>query len=187
MRSASILLPLLLVGAVQASAAEVVSVPEFQSVELRGGGEVIYRHGPVQRVSLLNGSTQFTSFHVDRQRKLAIDACNNNCPRHYNLQIEIVSPEVVDSAVEGGGSITAAPGFGPQADIAAAVDGGGLIDFRAVRIADVAASVEGGGKITVGPASNIAAAVNGGGEIRYAGNPSVTTAINGGGSVRPAN
>ena len=187
MRSATIFLPLLLVAAGPATAAEVVAVPQFQSVELRGGGEVIYRHGPVQRVTLLNGSTQFTSFHVDRQRKLAIDACNYNCPHHYNLQIEIVSPQVVDSAVEGGGSITAAPGFGPQSDIAAAVDGGGLIDFRAVRIADVAASVQGGGKITVGPANAIAASVSGGGEIRYAGNPSVTTAINGGGSVRPAN
>ena len=183
----SVLLPLLLLAASPATAAELVSVPAFQSVELRGGGEVVYRHGPVQRVTLLNGSTRFTGFRVDRQRKLEIDACNNNCPRHYDLQIEIISPQVVDSAVEGGGSITAGPGFGPQSDVAAAVDGGGLIDFRAVRIADVAASVQGGGKITVGPANNIAAAVNGGGEIRYAGNPSVTTAINGGGSVRPAN
>lgn len=186
MRYASLLL-LLLVSAVPAAAAEVVSVPAFNSVELRGGGQVIYRHGPAQRVTLLSGSRQFTGFHVDGQRKLAIDACNNSCPRHYQLQIEIVSPQVVDSAVEGGGSIIAAPGFAPQAEIAAAVDGGGLIDFRSVRIADVAAAVEGGGKITVGPASTVAASVSGGGEIRYAGNPEVTTAINGGGSVRPGN
>lgn len=186
MRSAAIFLPLLILASVPA-AAQLVPVPAFQSVELRGGGSVVYRHGSVQRVTLISGSTQFTGLHVDRQRKLAIDACDNRCPQHYRLQIEIESPSVVDSAVEGGGSITAAPGFAPQADIAAAVDGGGLIDFRSVRIADVAASVEGGGKITVGPANNIAAAVNGGGEIRYAGNPQVTTAINGGGSVRPAN
>lgn len=187
MRSVLILVPFVLLASVPAAAAEVVQVPAFESVELRGGGQVIYRHGPVQRVTLVSGSAQFTGFHVDRQRKLAIDACDNSCPRHYNLQIEIVTPTVLDSAVEGGGTITAAPGFGSQGDIAAAVDGGGLIDFRSVRIGDVAASVQGGGKISVGPANNLAAAVNGGGEIRYAGNPQVTTAINGGGSVRPGN
>ena len=186
MRSATILLPLVLLASVPA-AAEVVPVPAFQSVELRGGGSVVYRHGPVQRVTLISGSTQFTGFHVDRQRKLAIDACNNDCPRYYNLRIEIMSPEIVDSAVEGGGTITADAGFAPQADIAAAVDGGGLIDFRSLRIGDVAAAVNGGGKILVGPSDNLSAAVSGGGEIRYAGDPQVTTAINGGGSVRPSN
>jgi hypothetical protein len=186
MRSLIILLPLA-VAAVPALAAETVPVPAFQSVELRGGGDIVYRHGPVQRVKLISGSTQFTGFHVDRQRKLAIDACNNRCPQHYDLRIEIESPTIPDSAVEGGGSIMAAPGFGQQADVAVAVDGGGEIDLRSVRIADVAASVDGGGKITIGPSANLAAAVNGGGEVRYAGNPQVTTAINGGGAVRRLN
>lgn len=184
MRSALILVPFVLVASVPA-AAEVVRVPAFQSVELRGGGKVIYRQGPVERVTIVSGSSQFTGFHVDRRNKLVIDACNASCPRHYNLQIEITAPALVDSAVEGGGSIVAAPGFAPQDDVAAAVDGGGLIDFRSVRIGDVAAAVDGGGKILVGPSANLAAAITGGGEIRYAGNPQVTTAINGGGSVRP--
>ena len=186
MRPAAILLPLVLLASLPA-AAEVVPVAAFQSVELRGGGNVVYRHGPVQRVTIISGSSEFTGFHVDRRAKLAIDACNSRCPQHYRLEIEIVSPQIVDSAVEGGGTISAAPGFAPQADIAAAVDGGGLIDFRSARIGDVAAAVSGGGKILVGPSDNLAAAVHGGGEIRYAGNPQVTTAINGGGSVRPAN
>src|SRR5690348_1265265 len=186
MRSSAILLPLVLLASAPA-AAEVVPVPSFQSVELRGGGTVVYRHGSVQRVTLVSGSTQYTGFHVDRRGKLAIDACDNRCPQHYRLQIEIMSPDIVDSAIEGGGTITAEPGFAPQADIAAAVDGGGLIDFRSVRIGDVAAAVNGGGKILVGPSNNLAAAVRGGGEIRYAGDPQVTTAINGGGSVRPGN
>ena len=183
MRSLIFLLPLA-VSAVPALAAETVAVPAFQSVELRGGGNIVFRPGPVQRVILVNGSTQFTGFHVDRQRKLAIDACNSRCPQHYDLRIIVESPAVLDSAVEGGGAITAAPGFAPQADVAVAVDGGGLIDIRSVRIADVAASVDGGGKLLIGPSANLAAAVNGGGEIRYAGNPQVTTAINGGGTVR---
>jgi hypothetical protein len=186
MHSLIFLLPLAVV-AIPAIAAETVSVPAFQSVELRGGGQIVYRHGPVQRVVLLSGSSQFTAFHVDRQRKLAIDACNARCPQHYDLRIEIESPAIPDSAVEGGGSIVAAPGFAPQADVAVAVDGGGQIDLRSVRVADVAASVDGGGKLLIGPSANLAAAVNGGGEIRYAGDPQVTTAINGGGVVRRLN
>lgn len=183
MRSLIFLLPLA-VAAVPAIAAETVPVPAFQSVELRGGGGVVYRRGPVQRVILVSGSTQFTAFHVDGRHKLAIDACDNRCPQHYDLRIEIESPTIPDSAVQGGGAITAAPGFASQADVAVAVDGGGQIDLRSVRIADVAASVEGGGKLLIGPSASLAAAVNGGGEIRYAGNPQVTTAINGGGTVR---
>lgn len=186
MRSATILLPLVLLASMPA-AAEVVPVPAFQSVELRGGGSVVYRHGPVQRVAILSGSSAYTGFHIDRRTKLVIDACTASCPQHYRLEIEIVSPRIVDSAVEGGGTISAAPGFAPQPDIAAAVDGGGLIDFRSARIGDVAAAVSGGGKILVGPANTLAAAVHGGGEIRYAGDQQVTTAINGGGSVRPGN
>jgi hypothetical protein len=185
MRSLIVLLPIA-ISAVPALAAETVAVPAFESVELRGGGDIVYRHGPVQRVILVSGSTQFTGFHVDRRRKLAIDACNNRCPHHYDLQIVIESPTILDSAVEGGGEIAAAPGFAPQADVAVAVDGGGLIDLRSVRIADVAASVDGGGKLLIGPSANLAAAVNGGGEIRYAGNPQVATSITGGGTVRPA-
>jgi hypothetical protein len=183
MRALLFLLPIA-AAAVPARAAETVTVPAFQSVELQGGGNVVYRPGPAQRILLVSGSTQFTRFHVDRQRKLVIDACNAQCPQHYELRIEIQSPAILDSAVEGGGEITAAPGFAPQSDVAIAVDGGGLIDFRSVRFADVAASVEGGGKLLIGPSANLAAAVNGGGEIRYAGNPQVTTAINGGGTVR---
>jgi hypothetical protein len=185
MRSLIFLLPIA-VSSVPAFAAETVPVPAFQSVELRGGGDVVYRHSPVQRVILVSGSTEFTGFHVEPQRKLAIDACNSRCPQHYDLRVIIESPTILDSAVEGGGTITAAPGFAPQSDVAVAVDGGGLIDIRSARISDVAASVEGGGKLLIGPSANLAAAVNGGGEIRYAGNPQVATAINGGGTVRPA-
>ncbi len=186
MRSLLFLLPLA-IAAVPAIAAETVLVPAFQSVELRGGGDVVYSRGPVQRVIVVSGSTQFTGFRVDGRRKLAIDACNARCPQHYDLRIEIESPTIPDSAVQGGGAITAAPGFGPQANVAVAVDGGGQIDLRSTRIADVAASVAGGGKLLIGPSASLAAAVNGGGEIRYAGDPQVTTAINGGGIVRPLN
>lgn len=186
MRPMFLLLPLAISLSSSALAAEPVAVSGFDAVELRGGGAVTYSYGAAQRVTLVAGSSAYTRFRVDSRRKLIIDACNGSCPKHYNLQVRVELPKLVPSAVEGGGTITAEPGFAAQSEGAVAVDGGGVIDFRSVRIADLAASVNGGGKIMVGPSDHLAASVSGGGEIRYAGNPDVVTSINGGGRVRPA-
>ena len=168
-------------------AAQSVPVPGFRSVELRGGGEVTLRPGPVQRVTIVDGSTAFTEFHVDRDGRLRIDACNRRCPQRYRLRVEIQSPRTPDVAVRGGGEIRAAAGFPSESSVAAAVSGGGAIDLRAVDAVSVSAAVNGGGQISVRPRANLSAAVNGGGEVLYWGNPQVSMAVHGGGMVRPAN
>jgi Putative auto-transporter adhesin, head GIN domain len=181
-------IPLLVFGlsvVAPASAAEIVPVASFSSVQLRGGGEVSLRYGPVQRVTLIEGSRQFTQVRVDSHRKMTIDACNSRCPRHYRLRIVIESPTVPVLAVQGGGTITAAPGFSDQSVLTLAVGGGGAIDARAVPVETATAAVSGGGDIKVRPRRVLTAAVNGGGTIRYWGDPAVTTVINGGGTVRP--
>ena len=183
MRPAAILIPITLLAAAPLAAAETVPVPAFRSVELRGGGDIVVRRGPAQ-VSILQGSSQFTRFSVDRDGQLKIDACNENCPRHYDLRIEISYPTVLPMGIKGGGKITVAPGFGRQHVLAAGVGGGGVIDLRSVAADTVAAGVNGGGKILVGTSNSVAAAVSGGGEIRYAGDPAVTRVIDGGGSIR---
>jgi hypothetical protein len=183
MHSASVLLPLALLASAPLVAAETVAVPAFKSFELRGGGEIVVKRGPAQ-VVLLNGSTQFTRFWVDNEGQLKIDACNDRCPQHYKLTIEIRYPTVLPMGIKGGGKIAIAPGFGRQHVLAAGVGGGGVIDLRSVAADTVAAGVNGGGKILVGTSNSVAAAVSGGGEIRYAGNPSVTRVIDGGGVIR---
>ena len=183
MRSMLFLLPLA-VAAVPAVAAEVVPVPAFKSVQLRGGGSVVVRPGPAQRVTILSGSSHFTTFRVDHRGQLRIDACNERCPRSYDLRIEIHSPGVPDLAITGGGSITAAAGFARQGQLSAAVSGGGQIDVRSVAATNVSAAVNGGGKVLAGRSSHLSAAVNGGGEVRYAGTPHVSSVVNGGGRVR---
>ena len=167
-----------------AVATEVVPVPAFRSVQLRGGGEVIVRAGPVQRVTLLDGSSRITRLRVIRDGQLQIDVCAGNCPQHYNLRIEIQSPRAPDVAIAGGGLIHASGGFAPQGELSVAIKGGGKIDMLAVPASSVNAAIQGGGLISVRPRSSLAAAVNGGGEVRYAGNPRVSSAINGGGAVR---
>jgi hypothetical protein len=148
---------------------------------------VLVRPGAVQRVTIVEGSSQFTEVYMARDGKLRIDACNNRCPQRYRLRIEIQSPNLPDVAISGGGSINAAAGFAPQRDLSAAVNGGGTIDVRAVDTVDVSAAVNGGGQIFVRPRNSLSAAVSGGGQIRYAGNPQVSMAVQGGGLVRPVN
>lgn len=184
MRTSLFLLPFALVAAVPASAAETVAVPEFRTIQLRGGGSIVVRPGPSQRVTIVNGSSQFTRVRVDHSGQLKIDACNERCPQRYDLRIEIQSPSAPDAAISGGGSIIFAPGYRPQSDLSVAVNGGGQVDARSLQAVNVSAAVNGGGRVLAGHPSHLSAAVSGGGEVRYAGNPHVSSVVNGGGAVR---
>ena len=181
--TAFFVLPFVLAAAVPALAAETVPVPAFDSVQLRGGGSVIMRPGLVQRVTITRGSSQFTSVRTKRRGELEITACNERCPRNYDLQIVIESPTAPDSAISGGGAIRYADGFRAESDLSMAVSGGGQIDARSVRAANVSAAIHGGGRILSGRSSHLSAAVSGGGEVRFAGNPHVSSVVNGGGVV----
>jgi len=184
MRSTLPLFAFALVTSAPALATEVVPLQPFRSVELRGGGNVTFVRAPVQRVTLLQGSTSYTRLYVDHDQRLKIDACYRQCPRNFNLQIRIESPRVPDVAIKGGGAMTAAPGFAAQNHLSAAVLGGGTINMRALDVMGVSAAVNGGGRIFVRPRARLNAAVRGGGEIRYGGNPQVAMAVAGGGDVR---
>jgi len=172
-----------LLAAGPALALEPIAVPNFHSVELRGGGNVTVVPGPAERVTIVEGSSQFTHMYVENDGQLRIDTCNERCPQNYRLRVEIQSPRVPDLAVSGGGSIATSAGFAPQERLAAAVHGGGRIDARSVEAGSVAAAVNGGGELLVRPRASLAAAVNGGGHIRYWGSPSLTMAVRGGGDV----
>lgn len=167
-----------------ALAVEPVPVPGFRAIELHGGGVVTVAPAPVQRVTLLEGSTQFTRIQVTREGKLEIEACNQRCPRNYRLRIQIETPRIMGLGVNGGGLMTTADGFARQKEIGVAVNGGGKIDARSIEAASVGAAVNGGGQILVRSNGTLGAAVHGGGEIVYWGNPNVATSIAGGGAVR---
>jgi hypothetical protein len=166
-------------------ATEIVPVPQFRSVELRGGGVVTVVPGPAQRVTIIEGSSQFTRVRAGRDGQLRIDTCTEQCPHNYRLRVEIQSPRVPDLAVNGGGLISVTGTFRPQSQLSAAVNGGGKIDARSVEATNVSAAVNGGGDLMVRPRSVLSAAINGGGHVRYWGNPAVSSAIYGGGAVSP--
>jgi hypothetical protein len=161
-----------------------VSVGRFDSVELRGGGRVTIRHGAAQRVTLLSGNTEMSSFSVDRNGRLVIRACVRSCS-NYRLEVEIVTPQLEGIAISGGGSIRTESGFAERRGLTLAINGGGELDATAVPAANVSASVNGGGAILTRARTTLAASIHGGGAIRYRGDPAVSAAINGGGTVRP--
>jgi len=170
--------------ATAALAGETVTVGPFRSIELRGGGQVVVHHGDTQRVTLVAGSTQYTSFTIEDGQTLVIDACDHSCPNgNYDLRIDIATPDIKGVAVNGGGDIRGSADLSAQR-LGTAVNGGGNIDMRDVHADTVNAAVNGGGKIKVYAASNLHAAVSGGGLIQYWGNPHVSSAVSGGGDVR---
>jgi hypothetical protein len=179
----ALLLSTSVLGSAAAMAAEAVSVPPFRSIELRGGGHVTLRSGSEQRVTILSGSTRYTHFHVRHDDQLVIDACDEACPHHYDLEIGIVTPGITGVALSGGGEIVAERGFGHQPSIDTAIQGGGDIDVRSIAASRGDAAVDGGGNIRLRAERNLEAAVNGGGNISYWGDPAVISAVNGGGSV----
>jgi hypothetical protein len=169
--------------ATAASAQTAVPIGHFEDVQLHGGGHVMLVYGAQQGVTLLQGSTQYTHFEVQDGHQLVIEACNEDCPRNYEPDIQITTPEIHGVAVRGGGHIGVAPGFPAQDHISAAVRGGGSVDTRNLTVLAGNAAVDGGGTIEIKATSALNAAVDGGGRIRYSGNPSVASAIKGGGNV----
>jgi len=169
--------------ATPATADTAVRLGHFNRIALHGGGEIALKHGAEQRVTLIKGSTDHTTFRLSTDGELEIDACNITCPHQYELKIEIVSPDIRGAAIDGGGEIRTDGAFPNQNRFSAAINGGGVIDVRAIRAASAEASVHGGGKILVTANTSLAASVAGGGEIVYRGSPAVSQSIAGGGSV----
>src|ERR1700743_268653 len=116
----------LVFAAVPAFAATDVAVPAFRGIELREGGHVVLKHGDVQRVTYLKGSTQFTKASVNSEGTLVIESnCDMSCPHRYDIEIEVTSPSFSGIAVSEGGEIESASGFPHAHSLSLAVHEGG--------------------------------------------------------------
>jgi hypothetical protein len=167
-----------------AAQSEPISVAAFRSVELRNGAHATVRYGPTQRVTLLRGDVDQTRITVASGDRLIIDKqCRMRCPRGYELEIEIVAPELSNITVAQGGWIQTRGSFPRQAELVATVDNGGTIDIRSMSVGSVTASVLSGGRILTRPLTTMAARVEDGGNITYWGDARVTQSIEHGGVV----
>lgn len=161
----------------------VIPLAPFRSVTLRGGGEVILRHASTQRVTLLKGSTDYSSATIADGGRLVIDRCQSDCPRGYELVVEVLIPEIGDIAVKDGGTIQSHGRFPRQTELGVAVNDGGTIDLRSMTVDVVTAAVQHGGRIFTAPQRALVAHIAQGGGITYWGNPQVTSSVEQGGVV----
>ena len=175
---------LMLAGAAAVRADTDVSVATFKSVDVRNGGHVILRHGSKQRVRVIEGNTTESAIRVEEDGRLVIDRCPDGCPRGYQLEVEIVTPEIGALSVTDGGWLRSSGAFPKQASLAAAVESGGTLDLRSMNVSDVAAAVLHGGRIFTEPRQTLTAAIAQGGAVVYWGNPAdVRRSISHGGVV----
>jgi hypothetical protein len=166
-----------------AAQSEPISLAPFRSVELRNGAHAILRYGQTQRVTFLKGSPDHTQVTIASGDALVIDRCKSKCPEGYELEIEIVTPELARLTVAHGGWIQSHRSFPRQAEIGVTVDNGGTIDIRSMSVGSVTASVLSGGRILAKPLAAMTASVVDGGNVTYWGDARVTQSIQHGGVV----
>lgn len=166
-----------------ACAATVVPVEKFNAVELHGGGTITIRQGPVQKVTVIEATSDRARVEVVDGGKLILAPCRGSCwgPNHFDVLVE--TPVMTSVAIMGGGHIVAEGNFAPQGAVSAVIHGGGVIDLKTMPAQAASAAIHGGGKIVVAAQNSLSASIAGGGSIRYLGQPSVSTSIHGGGSV----
>lgn len=160
-----------------------LQLPAFSSIEVRNSGHVVLRPSQTQRVTLLKGSLEYTRIGVTDGGVLVIDRCNPDCPRGYQFEVEILTPNVSRVSLANGGWIRSEGSFARQADLVAQVMHGGTVDVRSMAVDRVNASVEQGGRILTAPRGSLLARVNQGGVIMYWGNPAVRSSVQHGGVV----
>jgi len=188
MRRAHLFLLAAIVGAaapLAAAAQTVMPTGRFTSVQLRGGGTISIRQGPVQRVTLVSGDPQVAGFDVDRDGQLIISSCRHTCWGNQHLDVDIETPVLDGVRIDGGGHIVARGAFPAQRAVSAVIHGGGDIDMKDVPAQAASAAIHGGGKIQVAAQSSLSAEIFGGGSIRYLGQPAVSSSIHGGGTISP--
>lgn len=165
------------------AAQTVIPLERFDSVELQNGGQVVVRHGPVQRVTVVSGDSRTTRITVDRGR-LVIDGHGRGRPRDHRLEVEVVTPAVTAVSVSNGGTVRTAGAFPAQAAIDAHVEQGGRVDIRAIPADAVFASVYSGGGIFTNARQALTAKITSGGSITYWGDARVQKTVRDGGAVR---
>ena len=159
----------------------VIPVGQFQSVELRHGGHVIVREGPVQRVTMLSGDPRYTDVALEGNRLVISN--RGGCPRDYRLEVEVVTPGLTAIAVSNGGTMQTTGAFS-QDKIDASVEQGGRLDIRSIAADAVVATVYSGGGILTNPRKTLDATITSGGSITYWGDPRVNKTVRDGGGVQ---
>jgi hypothetical protein len=161
-------------------------LPQFQSIEVSGGGHVLLRNAPSHDVRVVKGSRDLSRIEVTRSGTLIIDKCRTKCPKGYRLEVEVFAPNIRSISVAHGGRIESSEGFSRRAELTLDVSNGGTIDVRSLSADRVIASVNQGGGILTSPRAFLSATVANGGNITYWGDPQVKESVDHAGAVQRA-
>jgi hypothetical protein len=178
----TILVVVIPVVAVSLAAQSVAPLARFRSIEIQDGAHVILLHGPAQTVRLVKGEA-CNQFSVNSTGMLIIDKNAAGCPRKYDLEVEITTPDVAEVSVANGGFIESRDSFPRQSEIDARVRNGGTIDIRAIVVDKISASVDQGGRILLKPQTILSANVANGGQITYWGDARIQQSVQHGGAI----
>lgn len=163
--------------AAPAFAGQVIPVGQFNAVQATDGAHVIIRHGSVQQVTMVKGSTQYSRFEV-RDGVLHLVTCEGwHCPRHYEFKVDITMPDIKAIDASDGAYIETQGSFPAQGELAIKATDGGNIDARALAAANVNARASDGGNMKIRPLRAMKAHADDGGNIEYWGHPTVTSLV----------
>jgi hypothetical protein len=160
-----------------------LQLAQFNAIESLNSGHVVLRPGSTQRVTMVKGSLDYTRVAVTDRGVLVIQKCDRKCPRGYELELEILVPNISRISLSNGGRIQSLGAFPRQGELSLAVSNGGMVDVRSIVADRITATVEQGGRILTVPQSTLLARVSHGGAITYWGSGQVTSSIEDGGIV----
>ena len=160
-----------------AFAGQVIPVGPFTSVEASDGAHVTIRHGNAQKVTMLQGSTEYSRFEV-RDGTLHLITCQGwHCPHNYSFEVDVVMPSINAIEASDGAEIEAEGSFPTQGTLSVKATDGGDIDARAITAMNVNAHASDGGNMKIHPRKSMQAHAEDGGNFDYWGNPTVTRLV----------
>jgi hypothetical protein len=182
MKHAAFLFALPLLLAAPALAAGDMALAPFSAIEAHAGAHVILKHGP-QHVTLLKGDLKVSKIFV-QNGTLMLEGCTGfwSCPRHYTLEVEVVSPLVERLNIHGGAELDARGDFPRQKKLAVEAHGGAEADLRAIPAGEAEADAHGGAEVHLGDVQALHVQAHGGAEVTYRGNPTPVRIETGGGA-----
>lgn len=173
----------ILLAAPAAMAAMTIPVEHFSGIHATDGAMVTVRYGATQQVVLVKGDPHISRIGV-RNGTLELATCVlPQCPRHYEFEVEVTTPNISAIAAEDGATIMAEGSFPAQGALSVAANDGGNIDLRALPAANVNAKAEDGGNIRLRASGTLNASADDGGNILYWGNPALNRRVDDGGNV----
>ena len=170
--------------ALMTAGASPAPLPFFNAVAVPNGGHVVLRSGPVPGASVVKGRAEYVRMRVTSAGVLVIDKCPDDCPRRYEIEVEVVAPSFARVSLSNGGRVRSVGAFPRQQELTATVSNGGTVDVRSIAADIVMASVDQGGRVLTIPRESLTARVSNGGVVTWWGDAKVRQSVQHGGVIQ---